>query len=374
MKIKRYIGNTTHEAMKKLKIELGSDAVILHTRKIKKPGFLGLFKKPLVEIVAAIDDVEISKDDSLVGESNTKLKPNLFKYNEVKNHNIDDEFIKLRQTMETLIKKINNNEYIDKLPFELIKFRDILTSRGVDSAISTAIIKNLQTKTELKLQDTDNIKKELIDEIIKCLDDAEPITLNGSTKYIFFVGPPGVGKTTTLAKIAAQYAIDNRDDIALVTLDTYRVAAVEQLKVYSDILNIPLEIVYNTEEIWKALSKFKNKELVMIDTAGRNHKDKEKMEEIKNIIKQTKNKEVFLVLDATTNISTIKAVLDTYNLIDNFKIIFTKIDQVDNYGIIFNTKFYSKNPLSYITNGQSVPEDIMIADKNYIAKSLIEEL
>lgn len=381
MKIKRYFGNTNKEAMDKLKRELGENAVILHSRKIKRPGMLSFFRKPLIEIVAAID--EEKNDDSLkLKKREEKKKENkrtnqlntdlLFKKNEPKREK-DDEVVKLRQTVESLVYSIENNrDEASVYPDEVKALHRRLLENGLDYENTTKILSELM-REHSKLEGRMNYEDLLVKIIKKHLGPVKPITLNKKQKIVIFVGPTGVGKTTTLAKIAAQYALVNKEKIGLITADTYRIAAVEQLKTYSEILGIPLKIIYDGSEIVEAVEDYYDKELILVDTAGRSHKNGDKIQELKEMLGQVNDPEIFLVLSSTTNKATIDGIIDTYQFINDYKLIFTKLDESDNYGIVMSTCYDKKNPLSYITTGQSVPEDIKLANIEEIAKSLLGE-
>lgn len=377
MKIKRYFGSTTQEAMAKLKKELGSEAVILHTRKIKREGFFGFLKKPLIEIVAAIDEPEkvVSKPKSSIPKEIILPKPEIKDIFQIKNEAqqtlVTDEVKKLRETVENLVYNIETSTEL-KFPDELKSIHRILTENGVENSVATKLMQELvqeQKKLEYQYESKELMQKLLV----KYLGNISPIALDGKQKIVFFIGPTGVGKTTTLAKIAAQYALVNKNRIGLITADTYRVAAVEQLKTYSEILNIPLKIIYEGVEIVEAIKDYYDKELILVDTAGRNHNSEDKIIELQEMLSCVKNPEVFLVLSSTTNYSSVIKIIEKYKSINDFKIIFTKLDESDNLGIILSTKYSFQNDLSYITTGQSVPEDIQLVNIDEVVKTLLKE-
>ncbi|MBS4536033.1 flagellar biosynthesis protein FlhF [Clostridium sp. D2Q-14] len=363
MNIKRYIGKTNHEAMLKLKKELGKEAIILHTRKIKPKGILGLFKKPLIEIVAAKEENNKSKND-IKGNAN-------FKENDINKLNM--EINKLRKTIETHVvsdKEINENKLDDKL----IYLKNILTDNGVIDEYALKIINDIDTNFNLSNyyeEDLINLLKESIKFI---LEGAISLENNDNKKVVFFIGTTGVGKTTTLAKIAANMSLNDEKELGLITADTYRIAAVDQLKTYSQILNLPLEIIYNTKDIYIPMSKFKDKDIILVDTAGRSYKDHEKISEVEEMINLINNKEVYLVLSVNTDFQSMKSIIDNYSKIKGLKLIFTKMDETEKIGNILNAKFYSNYPIAYITNGQNVPEDIEIFDNEIISKMIVGEI
>ncbi|WP_026893833.1 flagellar biosynthesis protein FlhF [Clostridiisalibacter paucivorans] len=379
MKVKRYIGSNTQDAMVKVKKELGSNAIILHTRKIKKPGILGIFRRPLIEIVAAeennVDVIENkNRDTDLSFSDGIQLKKTLFK-NMASTDGIDWELKKIRESIDSLSNNIEKKEDIKDigLPDNLMDYRNNLLDKGVETEIAERILRDISERINIENKDKETLYDIVKYNISDYLGEPKPIEVNKSQKVIFFIGPTGVGKTTTLAKLAAQYAINDKNSIGLITADTYRIAAVEQLRTYSEILEVPLKIVYDTKDIYSAMSNFKDKQLILIDTAGRSHKNSSKVQELKELIDTVKNKEVYLVLSATTNFSTVKSILSKYNFLEDYKLIFTKIDESETLGIILSTKYYTKKPLSYVTNGQNVPEDIEIIDINQLTNKLIGE-
>lgn len=370
MKIKRYIGNTEQEAIYKLKRELGPNAVILHTRKIKKPGFFGFIKRPLVEVVAAREETEKNEKFNVNNLINKTMSNQISNSESVDNFN--NEIKKLRSSIETLLNSLNKStdNFIDN---EYKDYLTILKQNGINEEVASSIINDINNRLNINNKDKALIKELIELEIKNYLGEVKPIKLDSNQKVIFFIGPTGVGKTTTLAKLAANFVINEKKNVGLITTDTYRIAAVEQLKIYSEILKLPLNIAYDVKEMYNSLLSFKDKDVILIDTAGRNVKDKDLKNELMDFIDTVNNKEIFLVISSTTNFETVLSTIKEYSFIENFKIIFSKTDESENLGIILNTKFYIKNPLSYITTGQSVPEDIEVVNIDKIAKNLVKE-
>lgn len=357
MKVKRFTGESTTDVMNKVKQELGTEAIILHTRTIKKPKFFGLIKKVEVEVIAALDDLEKKSDKT--NEMNSKLDSEMKKLNDYMKYIIDN----------TEIKKIEEKKM--QISEKLFKFVDILKKNGVKEEVAKSIIENIDKQVNLEGKDDKDIKDIVKYNIKAYLEEAQPINTIDGQKIVFFMGPTGVGKTTTIAKLASTFKLNERKEIGLITADTYRIAAVEQLRIYADILDLPVEVIYEIKEIYESLSKFKNKDVVFIDTAGRSHKNVEQMEELKQLINTVKNKEVFLVVNIGTDIENIKSIVAQYDFVDDFRIIFTKADESEKLGNILNTKFYIDKKLSYITNGQNVPDDIEVVDSEKISEILI---
>jgi len=374
MKIMRYTGNSAKESENRAKEELGSEVVILNTRKKKRSGFFGKFRKSIYETIAAVEEEKknVHKKDLQIENKKENLESkrfiNALQKNSYKNSQIENENDKLEEI------NISRTNVKDSLETMGSYFYENLIENGVEIKIAKRLIHMTQNKIENEYKNNFKMFPQILKRSIEnYLGKIEPIKILKNQNVIFFIGPTGVGKTTTLAKIAAQYAMAKKEKIALITADTYRIAAVEQLKVYSEILDIPLRIVYDAKEIKDVLSNYNDKELVLVDTAGRSHNNQDKIDELEDIISSLDNKEVYLVLSATTDFSILKNIIKKYNFIDNYKIIFTKMDEVEKFGVILNTRFYTNKPLSYITTGQNVPEDINIVNIKKISKQLIGE-
>ena len=193
-------------------------------------------------------------------------------------------------------------------------------------------------------------------------------------RIVFFVGPTGVGKTTTIAKIASKFKVEYGKRVAFLTADTYRISATEQLKTYANILDAPLTVVYAPEELAQAVDKLSDYDLIFVDTAGFSHKNEAQREDTKNLISvfgEEHQKIVYLVLSATTKYRDLKEICDMYKSISDYSLIFTKLDETSAYGNLLNIKLYSGADISYMTNGQNVPDDIEVFQSQEIVKKLL---
>lgn len=196
---------------------------------------------------------------------------------------------------------------------------------------------------------------------------------NSGPKVVFYVGPTGVGKTTTIAKIASKFSVEDKKKVALLTADTYRIAAAEQLRTYANILEVPFRVIYTVEEIETALRDFKDFDYIFVDTAGHSHQNraqKDNMNSFVHCLDGLVEKEVYLVVSATTKYRDLISIADSYKEMADFKLIFTKLDETTALGNLLNLKLYTGAELSYVTCGQNVPDDI----ENFNPQKTVKQL
>lgn len=387
MKIRRYIAKNTQEAILKVKMDLGSEALILNTRKVKKKGLIGLFSKPMVELLAAIDEYSETKGEA----GKTAEKPVLAGINQ-KEKNLDEKEEKIANlenkiaNIENMLGKLfqqtsskDNQVRHQVKPVQtqpgsslLNVFYNNLLKNDVDQDVARRIIDTVSGRISPNAG-FDDVALQLSGVISGLLGKSETISADdgGKPKVAIFVGPTGVGKTTTLAKIAANYMLTHKKSIGLVTADTYRIAAVEQLKTYAEILDIPVSVAYTAAELSEAVKQNSDKDLVLIDTAGRSHKNKAQFEELKAFVAASGADEVYLLLSSTTSSRNYREILSSYSFLPDYKLIFTKMDEASTCGIILNVRYLTGKCLSYITTGQSVPDDIETVNIDKITKNLI---
>lgn len=359
MKIKRYTGSNLQEAILKVKTDLGNEAIILNTRNVRQKGLRKFFSKPIVEVIAALDESK--------AESNSNL--------EARVNNMEVMLNKIYMMLQDDSNKpgINaspNTGYTNVMNL----FYNNLVKNDVEDEIAAKLIESAKQKSgDKNINSVNEFVKSLYGSISEILKTNPGISLKNRNKptVVLFTGPTGVGKTTTLAKIAAHFTINEKKSVAFVTTDTYRIAAVEQLKTYADILGIPLSVIYSGNEAENVLKEYGDKDLILVDTAGVSHKNNKQFEELKNIINDIKADEAYLVISMTSSRKNYREVIENYSFLKDYKLIFTKADEATTQGIIINTAFYTGKPVSYITTGQNVPDDIEVADVNKIIKSLL---
>ena len=384
MKVKRYIVQDMNEAMIKIKSELGIDAVILNTRKIKTGGFFKFFKKPLIEVVAAIDEpitssvVERSKKEVFVETPKPQVVEKPIVQETIPHEPIpNNELQELKEMVTNLIKKVENIEHaapvLDQTPED--KYIEFLNALDIQESISKKILEIVQRQITINDKNHEtilNAMKVIAREYLGDIKTIDTDILNKPNVYMF-LGPTGVGKTTTLAKIAARLALVENKKIGLITADTYRIAAVEQLKTYSEILGIPLEVIYEAGELKDAIDKFSDKDYILIDTAGRSHKSKELKSDYDELVRYLNEVKIYLVMSMTTSFKDMKSIIDSYSFLKEYRLLFTKLDEATSYGNILNMKVLTGKPLSYFTIGQSVPDDIEVADKERIIQYIFDQ-
>ena len=257
-------------------------------------------------------------------------------------------------------------------------YRDLiykkLIQNEVDESIADAILDEAKRALP-KDAAVDQILGSVYQRIILMI--GQPYTINYKpnepTKFVFFLGSTGVGKTTTIAKLASRLKLEQNCKLALVTADTYRVAAVEQLRVYADILSVPLHVIYHPEELEGMLDDLEKYDVVLVDTAGCSHKNTEQIDDIRILLEQVpiSKRLVYLCLSAGTKYRDLKEIANVYSDITDYSIIFTKLDETLSAGVMLNMKVSTKCPLSYVTNGQNVPDDISRIDAQAVAKQLM---
>ncbi len=374
-----------NEAIIKVKSELGIDAVILNSRKIKQPGFFGFLKKNIVEVVAAIDE-DYKIETSYSKKNKVKAKPDMKKVDvDIKENNenkeTDKKIDKLTFLVENLEKKINlmddKENVVNDIPkckeeTKYDKYIKLLMKHDLSEKLSLQIMNQVNKRISVNSNNDNTVLNAMKIVIKDYLSEPEVILKDYNEQKVFmFVGPTGVGKTTTLAKLAAKLSLRENKKVGLITSDTYRIAAVEQLKTYSEILGIPLSVIYESSEMEEAINDFKDKDFILIDTAGRNYKDKILREEVEDMIKYIKQPEIYLVLSLVADYKNLQNVIKSYDFVDDYKIIFTKYDEVVTFGNILNVKMFSNKKLSYITNGQSVPDDIEVLNVDALTDIIV---
>jgi flagellar biosynthetic protein FlhF len=391
--IKKFQANTEKDAIMLAKEELGKDAVIMNIKTISPKGIYKLFKKPVVEVTAALDenDNNYNKNErqpltkkrifpDIIYDDEPEDKAGKESGSSVKTSAIEEKLDNLQNLLEKQIghrkvseKEYNQNKPFNKnLPFIQLMYNQLILNE-VDEKYANQIIGEIEGILN-KDASMDNILSGVYQKIVLKLGQPRVITpVENTPKFIFFIGPTGVGKTTTIAKLASKYKLEEKAKIAFITADTYRIAAVEQLRTYANILGVPIKVVYNEDELKDSRTEFADCDLIFVDTAGRSHKNKDHKDDLEKLINAIpkEEREIYLVLSATTKYHDLIAITEVYSEIADYSLIFTKLDETNYVGNIFNIRMLTNAPLSYATFGQDVPDDIEKIDPQSIAKQLL---
>ncbi|BAU27687.1 flagellar biosynthesis protein FlhF [Aneurinibacillus soli] len=397
MRVKKYIVDSMSDALEQIRSELGKDAIILNTKPVKTGGFLGMFGKKQIEVIAAIDPnaekprprrteptkttpppvpavatpievVPVSKASFGKKDSETvdfsavlyqkAVQENIPPAPEVNVQVLTKEIGDMRNM---LWKLMLTDEKAAAMPSVFMTIRQRLQRQEVEDDIIVSLFERVmkQLSSEELSQET-KVWAEVRKQLTAWMDESQlvPGPLNQDAAFVSFVGPTGVGKTTTLAKLAAASVLHHKRKVGMITSDTYRIAAVEQLKTYANILNVPLKVVYAAEELPQTIERLTGCDLIFMDTAGRNYRNKEYVEEVNRLLVSHQPIETFLVVSLTAKYEDIKAVAESFRHVPIQKVIFTKVDETRSYGAIVNLVLERGLSLSYFANGQNVPDDI----------------
>lgn len=393
MQIKKYEAVDMPSAVRMIKNDLGSDAVILSTRNIRKgKGTFGLFGRSMVEVTAAVDPApqprETQRFDRTLSETMHRaprpalealpgwlnpLRQDLQELREeigvLQSHHsgspelqgLMEELSVVKEMMETHLPAAKD-ETSRRFPEPLLKMEQRLIENDVSHAIVEKLVQGVSRRIPSSSYGTDKTMEAALRRILRNLFRVQKGIRREDTgpKKVALIGPTGVGKTTTIAKIAAESALAQNERVALVTIDTYRIAAIEQLKIYARIIGIPVDVVVRPEDLRRVLAKHEDKDLILLDTAGRSHRNRSQILELQRALEGEKGMERHLVLSATTKPSDLSRILRNFKPVGYDCLIFSKIDEGGRFGTLLNATLQTGKPISYLTDGQRVPEDLHI--------------
>ena len=378
MIIKKFTAKTEKDATQAARKEMGEEAVIMNVRKVKAKGAFAFLKPQLTEVTAALEE-ESEKYTAALSSINNVLNAsrNRERQNNAaapapekrENSAIEEKLDSLQSLLEQQLQK-PEEEPEPKVEepqeeSETDKFMKLLHTtmleNEVDETYADQILEEIGQLNKPNLP-FDYALANIYQKMILKFGKPSGITpAKDGVKAIFFIGPTGVGKTTTIAKLASKFRLDEKKKVALLTADTYRIAAAEQLRTYANILEVPFRVVYSEEELGKAVEDFKEYDYILIDTAGHSHQNNEQKENMCKLIgtlDEKIEKEIYLVLSATTKYRDLRSIADSYKGIADYKLIFTKLDETTTLGSLLNMRLYTGASLSYVTCGQNVPDDM----------------
>ena len=412
MIIKKFQGKTEAEAVENAKKELGSAVVIMNVRSVKRKGLFSFLLPQLTEVTVALEeeperivsaaakkaetpppvvpegakaDTGVLRGISLAPKEETDNKPGPFFADEKQKENaIEEKLDSLHVLLEQQLQKSEENkeeakeEEKEEETSEMERFIKLLYNAMMDNEVNelyaNQIIDEIEKSNKPNMPFDYALTNTYQKMILKFGKPAEIVPAKKGIKMVFFVGPTGVGKTTTIAKIASKFSVEGGKKVALLTTDTYRIAAAEQLRTYANILEVPFRVIYAAEEVDQALVDFKDYDFILVDTAGHSHQNQAQREAMASFIHSVDGKvehEVFLVLSATTKYRDLLSIADTYSAMTDYKLIFTKLDETTTLGNLLNLRLYTNASLSYVTCGQNVPDDIEIFNPQKTVKQLL---
>ncbi|MFH2093666.1 MAG: flagellar biosynthesis protein FlhF [Pseudomonadota bacterium] len=401
MNRKVFKASNIQQAIASIKQELGSDAMILNTRKIPRTP-LDPYAKPMFEVEAAVPDRADFKNRSLDWSTgNLKTKPCHYQNKDLLNNNFqaDESYTneshgKEAHKKDSLVASIKDDiaDIKDMISiagfgngmrnmvcnhFESVGILASLLRAGVSEHLASSMIQKA-SKSMDKTADPDVKIKSLKKQVMRlCQDQIETRDCfnrdnsSGVPHVAAFVGPTGVGKTTTIAKLAASLSFTKKMKVGLISIDNYRIGAFEQLKAYASIMGLPCVPAFSSQDLACALDRMRSMDVVLIDTAGHSHLDKPKIDEILGLIKTDFRISTHLVLSVTSESIIMKDAASAFGAFNPDTVIFTKIDETKRCGKILDQLSELRLPVSLIANGQRVPEDLMVPDKRQLLKIIL---
>ena len=420
MIIKKYVGKTESEATEEARRELGPNIVVMTVKPAKKTGFFSFLQPQKIEVTVALEEETERPQRVVLSPQNDNVKPTIrpsedasqrdtiiasgggvaHKQTMYKEENsaIEEKLDNLSNLLEKNFLKTEKDESAESqtvipeeapvragnakkapdIPEETMAFIKLLYNTLIENEVDEIYVNQLTDEVEKIAKPGlpfDYALQNVYQKMILKFGKPEPITVDGEgPRAEIFIGPTGVGKTTTIAKLASELSVTLHKKVALLTVDTYRIAAAEQLRTYASILEIPFRVIYSVEEMRQAAEDFKDYDYLMVDTAGHslhNEELKQGVESFIRVLEDIMECENYLVLSATTKYRDLIEIADAYSEMVAYKLIFTKMDETGAKGNLYNVRIHTGAPVAYITNGQNVPDDIAVFDAQRIVKNLL---
>lgn len=411
MIIKKFLGKTEEEAKEAAKKELGEGIVVMNVRQVKPKGLFAFFKEKQIEVTVALEDdretMRVPRKEPEREAIQEVAKVVAGHETHLMGHEDQSNIEKKLDSLQTLLEsQMRQKEETEKEPARNVQEADkksepdkeigegeaILEKKDEEQDKFVRLLYNTMIENEVDekyanqiLEDVDKNRKpntpfdyilaNIYQKIILKFGKSEGITPAAKgPKVIFFIGPTGVGKTTTIAKLASSFVVEEKKKTALLTADTYRIAAAEQLRTYAQILEVPFQVIYEPVELAEAVENFADYDYILVDTAGHSHQNEDqlnKMKEYLDVLAGKAETQTFLVLSATTKYKDLLKIADNYREISQYQLIFTKLDETTTLGNLLNVKLHVDTPIAYITYGQNVPNDIERFNPQKTVKQLL---
>lgn len=391
MRVKRFVAYSVQEAAALVRTEFGPDAVILHTRRARRgPRFL-FWRRPLVEVIAAVDQARPRAERRVDGDPAPETAPKapavVSRFPDgarprpdalAREPAVGTALLEMRRELAQIRQALAGEpgghgprgpaELPLAWPGALQVLFERLVAREVTEHLAAGVVAEVQAAgSEKDWEEGSWVWQEAERVITRTLPCEEPWDWRGAPKIVPLVGPTGVGKTTTVAKIAANCAVLGKRRVALITVDTYRIAAVEQLKTYADIMGLTVDVALTPQDLRSALDRRRGADLILVDTAGRSHRNRLHMVELKGFLEVMQQPAIHLVVSAATRLNDLLDVVEEFGIVSCERLIVTKLDETTGYGMLYNLGRLTEKKIAYVTNGQSVPDDIEVAEPAKIA-------
>lgn len=372
MKIKRFVAATLQEAKGQIIDEFGANAIILNSRQLKRRGLLGWLGFSQVEVTAAIDE-----EDELP-EINRNLKPippDPRPENKAQEtapwQALQRELADTKRLVADMAERIN---FPDPAYTGVINdFYELLRHTGLD----LNFVQELMLKLENEMQPQEKTGLDLVVARGRALlkEEISPLVTEASqkTNRVCLVGPTGVGKTTTIAKLAAKHVLEQELSVALITFDTYRIAAVDQLRTYGEILGIPVQVVLTPADLRRSLKQMPEVDVIFVDSVGRSQQNTMQISELKAFVDAFEPKAVYLTISATTQVEVMQEIVKNYMSIKPTALIFTKLDEAVKLGPMLNLALETGLPIAFLATGQTVPDDLLKPSADDLVSLLLGE-
>lgn len=357
MQVKRFVAPTMQAAVAMVRDKLGPDAVILHTRRRPRKGLLRLLRRPRYEVVAAIEAEQPGRPGRVLEHAAPAPR-----------------HVPVQPPAD--VAEANAAPLQEPpLSHALLQIIKRLRAQAVAEDLIEMFIAEIQAQAELPqdLETPEWVRSALRERLQQRLPCIDSNGIGEDARIMVFIGPTGVGKTTTVAKLAANFALIAEKDVGIITADTYRIAAVDQLRTYANLIGAPLSVVYTPEEMQQAIADHSGRDLILIDTAGRSQYDKMQMNELRTFLSVLDNPQIHLVISATTKAEDLMDTLERFQTIGFDRLIITKIDETRTLGPLLQLGDLSGKEIAYLTVGQSVPDDIEVAEAGAIADRILGE-
>ena len=397
MIIKKFTGKTEAEATEAAKKELGSTLVIMNVREVKKKGLFAFLLPKQIEVTAALEEeaparpqygsilrtaadkeIRTEQQNLLAKNSTENIEKKLDSLQTLLESQLNNRQSEKEESAKTQDMAAAEKKEEEKNP-EQDKFIRLLYNKMLDNEMDEKYVNSiLEDASKTKKADLpfDYLLANIYQKMVLKFGRSEGITPSEEgPRIVLFIGPTGVGKTTTIAKLAGRYCVEEKKKVALLTADTYRIAAAEQLRTYANILETPFRIIYTPEELQAAVDDYWDCDYIFIDTAGRSHQNTDQLEKMKEMVaalKRPESYQVFLVLSATTKYRDLQKIADCYGKIADFELIFTKLDETEAVGNLLNMKLYTDAPIAYVTCGQNVPDDMEAFNPQKTVKQILD--